>query len=119
MGYIYMIHNKVNGKMYIGQTDNLEDRWRSHTKPTSKCTYLKNALKKYGLKNFEFKLLIICFNEDMDTYEIEYVRKYNTLVPNGYNLREGGSNGKHHATTKNKISTTLKSKTWDYAKAQL
>lgn len=114
-----MILNKVNGKRYIGQTDNLEERWRNHAKPTSNCTYLKNAFKKYGLNNFQIKLLIICFNTDMDRYEMEYVRKYNTLVPNGYNLREGGSNGKHHETTKNKISTALKSKTWDYAKPQL
>ena len=71
------------------------------------------------MDDFEFKLLIICFDEDMNTYEIEYIRKYNTLVPSGYNLREGGNNGKHHEETKKKISTTLKNKTLIYAKPQL
>ena len=36
----------------------------------------------------------------MNAYEVEYMRKYNTLVPNGYNLREGGNSGKHHEDTK-------------------
>jgi hypothetical protein len=40
--------------------------------------------------------------------EIEYIKKYDCLVPNGYNLRLGGNSGRHHADTKKKISDTLK-----------
>ena len=39
------------------------------------------------------------------------MNKYNTLVPNGYNLREGGNSGRHHEETKRKISETLKNRT--------
>ena len=46
----------------------------------------------------------------MDDIEIEYIKKYNCLVPNGYNLRNGGNNGKHNEETKNKISKSLKNK---------
>lgn len=109
MGYIYQIRNKTNGKLYIGQTDNVEERWKGHRKASSNCRYLKHAFNKYGFENFEFKVLIICFDDDMNTYEVEYMHKYNTLVPNGYNLREGGNSGKHHEETKKKISATLKS----------
>lgn len=102
-----MIRNKLNGKLYIGQTFDLEDRWKGHLKKSSNCRYLKHAFKKYGVDNFELKVVIICFDEDMNRYEIDYIRKYHTLVPNGYNLREGGNNGKHHEETKNKIRDAL------------
>lgn len=53
MGYIYKIINKVNNKIYIGQTINsIEERWRSHKKNNSNCTYLKRAFSKYGISNF-------------------------------------------------------------------
>jgi group I intron endonuclease len=100
MGYIYQIRNKTNGKLYIGQTDNVEERWKGHRKASSNCRYLKHAFNKYGFENFEFKVLVICFDDDMNTYEVEYMHKYNTLVPNGYNLREGGNSGKHHEERK-------------------
>lgn len=110
MGYIYCIRNNANGKLYIGQTENIEERWRGHRKNSSNCRYLKHAFNKYGVENFEFKVLIICFDTDMNAYEVEYMRKYNTLVPNGYNLREGGNSGKHHEDTKKKIADSLRGK---------
>jgi group I intron endonuclease len=112
MGYIYKIINKIDGKMYIGQTiKDLEERWRQHCNPKSNCRYLKSAIKKYGVNSFEFKLICICFDNDLDNYECFYMNKYNTLVPNGYNLREGGNSGKHNEETKRKISETLKNRT--------
>ena len=112
MGYIYKIVNKIDGKTYIGQTiQDLEERWRQHRKTNSNCTYLKSAIKKYGIDKFDFKLICICFDYDLDKYEIDYIKKYNTVVPNGYNLREGGNSSKHHEETKKKISEKLKNRT--------
>jgi group I intron endonuclease len=112
MGYIYKITNKNTGKMYIGQTSqDLEDRWRAHRSSKSNCRYLKSAIKKYGIHNFEFKLICVCFDNDMDKFENDYIKKYNTLVPNGYNLREGGNGGRHNEETKQKISESLKNRT--------
>ena len=112
MGYIYKITNKEDGKIYIGQTTQiLEDRWRQHKKIGSNCRYLKRAFNKYGIHNFEFKLICICFDEDLDKYEIQYMEKYSSMVPNGYNLRKGGNGGKHHEETKKKISDSLKGRT--------
>ena len=51
MGYIYRIKNKIDNKIYIGQTiQDLEDRWRGHLKKHSNCRYLKSAFKKYGMQ---------------------------------------------------------------------
>ena len=109
MGYIYKITNKITKQSYVGQTImDLDERWRQHCKPNSNCRYLKSSIKKYGVDSFEFKLICVCFDNDLDKYECFYMNKYNTIVPNGYNLREGGNSGKHHEETKTKISETLK-----------
>ena len=96
MGYIYMIKNKINNKLYIGQTirSDLNCRWREHKLCKKDCigNYLYNAYKKYGINNFEYKLVCICFNEDCNKFEYEYIKKYNTIYPNGYNLQSGGGN---------------------------
>ena len=112
MGYIYKIVNKIDGKTYIGQTiQDLEERWRQHRKTNSNCRYLKSAIKKHGIDKFDFKLICICFDDDLDKYETMYIKQYDTMVPNGYNLREGGNSSKHHEETKKKISEKLKNRT--------
>lgn len=108
MGYIYKIKNKIDNKIYIGQTiQDLEDRWRDHLNKHSNCRYLKSAFKKYGVDNFEFQLVCITFDNCLDDMEIKYIEHYNCLVPNGYNLRLGGNSGKHNEETKRKIAGTL------------
>ena len=108
-----MIKNKINNQCYIGQTtQNLEERWRQHKKVNNSCQYLKNAFKKYGIENFKFILICVCFDTDLNKYEIDYIKKYNSLVPNGYNLKKGGEKGgKHNDETKLKISEKLKNRT--------
>lgn len=97
MGYIYRIINKINGKSYIGETKqkDVNSRWQNHIKSIKTndgATALIGAFNKYGLENFKFEVIIICFDEDRLLYEVEYIRKYNTLVPNGYNIVEGRIN---------------------------
>jgi group I intron endonuclease len=112
MGYIYRIINKITKQNYVGQTrQDLCERWSQHKKKQSNCRYLKAAFNKYGIENFEFKLICICFDNDLNKFEIDYIKKYNSLIPNGYNLRAGGEcGGRHNEETKRKISETLKNK---------
>jgi len=111
MGYIYKIVNKIDNKIYVGQTiGDLDIRWKGHLKKGSNCRYLKYAIKKYGVDNFELKLVCITFDNQLDDMEIKYIEKYNCLVPKGYNLRIGGNIGRHHEETKQKISESLKSR---------
>ena len=114
MGYIYKIVNKIDKKTYIGQTvHDCETRWSDHVKKRSNCRYLKSALKKHGVDNFDFKIVCITFDSSLDDIEIDYIKKYDCLVPNGYNLRLGGNSGRHHEETKKKISDTLKTRYQD------
>jgi group I intron endonuclease len=110
MGYIYRITNKITKQNYIGQTiQDLYERWKQHKKKNSNCVYLKAAFSKYGIENFDFKLICIGFDNDLNKLEIFYINKYNSVSPNGYNLRLGGNNGgKHSEETKRKISESLK-----------
>lgn len=93
---IYKVTNLINKKMYVGITkDSLKDRWYAHSHKSSHCRYLNNAIQKYSKENFSIEELYTCFDEEhaneMEPYFISY---YNTMVPNGYNLREGGKYGK-------------------------
>ena len=112
MGYIYKITNLVNNKCYIGETiQNLEKRWKDHKNAIKRdggCKALKMAIKKHGIEKFKFEVIIICFDEDRLIYEKEYIKKYNSQVPNGYNILAGGQEGvlgfKHSEETKKIIS---------------
>lgn len=108
MGYIYMIRNKINNNIYIGQSkqNDIEIRWRDHKRRinTNGCPYLYAAFRKYGIENFDFLLICICFDEACNELEKYYIKKYNSLVPNGYNLDNGGNTLKSlHPETKEKI----------------
>jgi len=119
MGFIYKITNIVSGKCYIGETvqNDPEKRWKQHIRTINKnigCPALKDAVAKYGLNSFRFEVLIICFNEDRFIYEKQYIKKYNSQVPNGYNILPGGQYGgsrlgiKHTEKAKKKMSDTCK-----------
>ena len=103
--FVYVITNTINGKRYIGQTTtSLERRWWFHQKHSS-CTYIHAAIKKYGPKNFTIE--VICEPptiELMDEFEAEYIKRYCTLAPNGYNLTEGGRVPRHTEITRKKMS---------------
>ena len=112
MGYIYIVQNKINNKKYIGQSQqkDINSRWNSHKNLKHKTIgqILLNAYKKYGIENFIYKIICICFDEDTNKYEKEYIKKFDTIYPNGYNLLEGGDNYKHNIYTKQIISEKLK-----------
>lgn len=108
MGYIYKIINTETNMVYIGQTiNNIDKRFKDHCKKGSNCRYLRNAIEKYGKDKFSIELLCTCPDEELDRIEQKYIEEYNTLVPNGYNLREGGNTTRHSAETKEKISKSL------------
>jgi group I intron endonuclease len=61
---IYLIRNKVNGNQYIGSSINITGRLSGHFKALAKgChknIHFQRAFEKYGLDNFESKILLIC-----------------------------------------------------------
>jgi hypothetical protein len=54
------------------------------------CTYLNNAIRKYGKEKFTLKIVESCDISILDDREQYYINEYNTLYPNGYNLTKGG-----------------------------
>jgi group I intron endonuclease len=105
MGYIYMLKNKINGKVYIGQTIRaVEERFKKHQRNSNNCSAIYNAIQYHGWENFE-KDWYECPDEDLNCDEELLVREMGTMAPSGYNLREGGgSNGKMSEESKQKIS---------------
>lgn len=69
---IYEIRNLVNGKVYIGQSIDIEKRIETHKKRESN-SHLSAAIKKYGLENFSFSVLIECKKEDLSFYEHVFI----------------------------------------------
>ena len=91
---IYKVTNKLNGKVYIGQTIRpLNVRWRQHCNPSnSKCLGLHRAIQKYGKENFTVEQIdIACDRDELDKKEIYWIDYYDCIVPNGYNLKSGGN----------------------------
>lgn len=112
-----MHKNKINGKIYIGQTSqDPEKRWdKGRGYETSPRFF--NAILKYGWDNFEH---IILYNnlsqEEANNIEVELIKKYCSQDENyGYNISSGGANFQHSEETKKKIgkanSIALKGKT--------
>lgn len=103
MGYIYKITNKINSKIYIGQTSRtIQIRWHEHLKNSD---YLKDkyplykAMKKYGIENFVIEELEKCSDSLLDEREIYWIKQYNSFdSDNGYNCTNGGK-GKNIVTT--------------------
>lgn len=109
MGVIYIRTNLLNGKQYVGQAQNIqqrENKWRC-MKHHYAGRLIDNARSKYGFENWSIKVLAECDNqEDLDKLETYYIRCYNTKAPNGYNLTDGGCSGNlgyHHTDETKKI----------------
>ena len=88
---IYKITNKINGKFYIGQSNNIKRRFAEHLIEKHQPNLsLKRALKKYGRKNFELTILEKMPNatrEELNEKEMYYIQK---LKPK-YHRTKGGS----------------------------
>ena len=90
---VYMHKNKVNGKVYIGQTSqSLNRRW-NNGKGYASCKFFNRAIEKYGWDNFEHLLLNDNLSKDeADKLEKLYIQKYECYKPEcGYNVSLGGS----------------------------
>ena len=100
---IYKITNKVNDKAYIGQSVDIEKRWKRHindSKNPNKHSYnypICCALRKYGIENFNFEILEECNKNLLDEREIYWISYFDTYL-NGYNQGEGGESNRKTPT---------------------
>lgn len=89
---IYKITNKINGKIYIGQTTrSLQHRWQQHCWISSRCSCLNKAIHKYGKENFTVEQIdVACDIDELNMKEQYWIEYYDCIAPKGYNLTSGG-----------------------------
>ena len=123
-GIIYKITNKINGKVYIGQTikergfkgryecsgEGIERVYNYHkSREEHNRSYNKHLLRSIENHGFEAFEVIEEFDvayskEELDKLEIKYIKEFNCLNPNGYNNDEGGNKGKFCKESKRLLS---------------
>lgn len=108
---IYKVTNKINNKVYIGQSINIENRFQQHK---NNClnenlkdynTKFYRALRKYGVENFTFEIIEeLKDKEKLNEREKYWVSFYNSFKE-GYNSNTGGEkvaeSGELHPNAKN------------------
>lgn len=106
---LYAHINRINKKIYIGQTcrKNANVRW-SNGNGYKGNLHFWNAIQKYGWDNFEHIILFeVNTPEEANICEEYLIKKYNTTNPNcGYNFLHGGidKTGKNNPNYGNKYS---------------
>ena len=108
MGYVYKITCNVNDKSYIGVSihEPEKQRIREHLAGRGNRV-ITNAVKKYGINAFTYEILEEnVFPSLLGDLEVAYIKKFNTVRPNGFNLTYGGDygGGSRSEDTKRKIS---------------
>lgn len=98
---IYKYENKINHKIYIGQSIRIQARLKQHLQ----SAYNKNskdhklpihqAILKYGIENFNISILEECSQEKLNEREVYWIKYYNSYK-NGYNATEGGNESHIH-----------------------
>ena len=118
---IYKITNLTSGKIYVGQAVSHilnhkryrpyghEGRFRCHISEAfstkkNQSHYLNNAIRKYGVADFNVDLIEYCEIINADVRETHYIKELNSLFPNGYNLKNGGNVFTHSDESKKRLS---------------
>ena len=103
---VYKHTLKETGQVYIGQTNNIKNRW----KPSAykNCIKFYNAIQKYGWDNFEHEILANELTlEEANELETKFIIEYDS-INNGFNLNTDGDNKLASQETKEKMSKTRK-----------
>ena len=118
---IYKITTLTTDKIYVGQAVSHilnhkryrpyghEGRFRCHISEAfstkkNQSHYLNNAIRKYGVADFVVELIECCEIKNADEKETHYIKEYNSLFPNGYNLKNGGNVFTHSDESKKRVS---------------
>ncbi len=109
-GTIYLIENKVNGNKYVGQTVMpLNKRWLAHIQESKTFSErpLYRAMNKYGLDNFNVKVLEETTEDKLSEREIYWIEHFNSYN-RGYNATTGGESNKNiREDVRDKISQSM------------
>lgn len=110
---IYLIHNNINGKEYIGSAIDLRKRLATYYFPSRLLDnrYISNSIIKYGHINFSLVILYVSDNKNINIIneEQKYIDLYKPIL--NINPIAGSSLGfKHTEESKKLISEFRKGK---------
>lgn len=88
---IYLITHIATGRCYVGQSIDIDRRWREHAKGASGSGILHRAIAKYGWSAFDVKVLELCAQDDLNVVEQKWVAEIGSMHPAGFNLTTGGA----------------------------
>ncbi len=111
MTEIYAICSRTTGKIYVGKTVYMCKRLNSHKSGTR--SYISRAIHKHGWDDFVLVILAKVPDKAASQLEQEWIKRLGTIVPDGYNLTEGGEGTVGlicSETTKEKIAATKRGK---------
>lgn len=101
--YVYKITNQINGKAYIGQTNNLKRRFQEHLHDKRMGHPIYLAMKKYGKENFSLEVLY--YGDNYDEEERRWIAFYETSNKDkGYNITAGGQDSAGESNPMAKIT---------------
>lgn len=112
--YIYVVENLLNGKVYVGKSNNVRRRWLGHVRDaqgTSK-THFHQAIRKHGAESFVVHIV----EEDEDekyvinVLEPEWITYLRSMKIDLYNMTPGGDDPPVHRGPNPILSTILKGK---------
>ena len=109
--YVYITTNLINGKQYVGD-HTINDKEKGYY--IGSGDYFIKAVKKYGENNF-MKIILEWFEnrKEASLSQEKYIKQYNTLKPNGYNISPTGGvgmQGCHSDETKKQIALSVSKK---------
>jgi hypothetical protein len=89
---IYLIKNRLDNRVYIGSSNNIERRFRRHRTELKtgrhSNPFLSKAYQKYGKDAFDFIIIELCKQVNLIQRELYFIAKYRSLDPLfGYNLK--------------------------------
>src|SRR5437899_832975 len=115
--FIYVKRNRINGKHYVGQTQRtVAKRWAQEVREARRgdTRPINNAIRKYGLEAFQDIMQCRVENKaTLDAAEKAFISSFNSKVPNGYNLTDGGEGMvgyKHSEETRRHLREVLRGK---------
>lgn len=118
-GYVYMIYNNVNDKVYIGETlQKITTRFKQHIQKAFDENrkydgHLFRAIRKYGKEHFFVKEVDKVtgldrnkVKEEIQRLEVFYISRYDSCK-NGYNCDFGGGKGMKLTSKETKLKQSL------------